>query len=61
VYDRKILSVAVALLLTSGAAHSETDVFMRAVGFALSGSDDAEAKAIDRAIAYLHTRTTCFT
>jgi hypothetical protein len=31
------------------AAHSETDVFMRAVGFALTGSDDADVKAIDRA------------
>jgi len=31
------------------AARGETDVFMRAVGFALTGSDDAESKAIDRA------------
>jgi hypothetical protein len=48
-YDRKILFFAVGFLLIAGAAHSETDVFMRAVGLALSGSDDVEAKAIDRA------------
>jgi hypothetical protein len=38
-----------ALLLVSGAAHSETDVLLRAVGFALTGSDDADPKVIDRA------------
>jgi hypothetical protein len=31
-------------------AHAETDLFMRAVGFALTGSDDADPKIIgDRA------------
>ena len=48
-HNRKILFLLVGLLLMSGAAYSETDVFMRAVGFALSGSDYAEVKAIDRA------------
>jgi hypothetical protein len=28
--------------------HAETDVLMRAVGFALTGSDDAEPKTIDK-------------
>ena len=41
--------LVVGLLLVSGVAHSETNVFMRAVGFALSGSDDAQPNAIDRA------------
>jgi hypothetical protein len=41
--------LVVGLLLVSPAAHSETDVFMRAVGFALSGRDDWQPKAIDRA------------
>jgi hypothetical protein len=45
----RAFAVVIGLLLVIGAAHSETDVFMRAVGFALTGSDDAEAKAIDRA------------
>jgi hypothetical protein len=36
-----------ALILDSGvAAHAETDVFMRTVGFALTGSDDAGTKVI---------------
>ena len=48
-HNRKILFLVVGLLLMSGAAYSETDVFMHAVGFALSGSDYAEVKAIDRA------------
>jgi hypothetical protein len=40
-----------ALILTGGVtAHGETDVFMRTVGFALTGSDDANPKVIgDRA------------
>jgi hypothetical protein len=41
--------LAIGLLLICGSARGETDVFMRAVGFALTGSDDAEPKAIDRA------------
>ena len=41
--------IAMALVLLCGTAHSATDVFMRAVGFALTGSDDAEPHAIDRA------------
>jgi hypothetical protein len=44
----RALALVVGLLLISGAANSETDVFMRAVGFALTGSDDAEPQAIDR-------------
>jgi hypothetical protein len=40
-----------ASILASGVtAHGETDVFMRTVGFALTGSDDADPKVIgDRA------------
>ena len=41
--------IAMAIVLLCGTAHSATDVFMRAVGFALTGSDDAEPQAIDRA------------
>ena len=41
--------LVIGLLLVCGVAHSETDVLMRAVGFALTGRDDAEPKAIDRA------------
>jgi hypothetical protein len=47
--DVRAFALVVGLLLVSGVAHSETDVFMRAVGFALTGSDDAEVKAVDRA------------
>jgi hypothetical protein len=36
-------------MLACTVAHSETDVFIRAVGFALTGMDDAETKVIDRA------------
>ena len=45
----RAFALVVGLLLICGVAHSESDVFMRAVGFALSGSDYAEVKAIDRA------------
>jgi hypothetical protein len=45
----RTFALVIGLLLVSCAAHSETDVFMRAVGFALTGSDDADVKAIDRA------------
>ena len=45
----RAFALVAGLLLVSGAAHSETDVFMRAVGFALTGSDDKDVKAIDRA------------
>src|SRR5215472_1289497 len=49
-YRRSSKALLVGLLLISGVAHSETDdVFMRAVGFALTGRDDVEPKAIDRA------------
>ena len=41
--------IAMAIVLLCGTTHSATDVFMRAVGFALTGSDDAEPQAIDRA------------
>src|ERR1700738_410534 len=41
--------LAAGFLLICGATRGETDVFLRAVGFALTGSDDAEPKAIDRA------------
>jgi hypothetical protein len=44
----RIATCALALTLGCVAAHAEIDVFMRAVGFALTGSDDAEPKAIDR-------------
>jgi hypothetical protein len=40
--DVRAFALVVGLLLVSGVAHSETDVCMRAVGFALTGSDDAE-------------------
>ena len=42
-------SVYVCLILGVSALHAETDVLLRAVGFAVTGSDDAEPKAIDRA------------
>jgi hypothetical protein len=42
-------ALAISLLLISGAAWGEVDVLMRAVGFALTGSDEADPKAIDRA------------
>ena len=32
-----------SILASSVTAHAETDVFMRTVGFALTGSDDADA------------------
>jgi hypothetical protein len=41
----RALTLGVGLLI-SGAAHSETDVFMRAVGFALTGRDDVDPKVI---------------
>src|SRR5262249_23471252 len=47
--DVRALALVVGLLLLCGTARSATDVFMRAVGFALTGSDDAEPQAIDRA------------
>ena len=47
--DVRAFALVIGLLLICGAAHSETDVFMRAVGFALTGNDNYEAKAIDRA------------
>jgi hypothetical protein len=47
--DVRAFALMVGLLLLCGTAHSATDVFMRAVGFALSGSDDAEPQPIDRA------------
>ena len=33
--------LVIGLLLVCGAAHSETDVLLRTVGFALTGNDDA--------------------
>jgi hypothetical protein len=36
-------------ILFAGQATAEVDAFMRAVGFALTGSDNTEPKAIDRA------------
>jgi hypothetical protein len=47
--SRSAIILAVGLLSLSRPAWSQLDVFMRAVGFALTGSDDAEPKAIDRA------------
>jgi len=41
--------VATGLMLVVVPARGEPDVFMRAVGYALTGSDNAEPKAIDRA------------
>ena len=35
-----------SILASSVTAHAETDVFMRTVGFALTGSDDANPKVI---------------
>jgi hypothetical protein len=46
---RILAACTLALMLFADvAARGETDVFMRAVGFALTGSDDAAPKAIDR-------------
>jgi hypothetical protein len=42
--------VLASILASDVTAHAETDVFMRIVGFALTGSDDADPKVIgDRA------------
>ena len=38
--------ILASILATSVTAHAETDVFMRTVGFALTGSDDAAPKVI---------------
>jgi hypothetical protein len=47
---RTIAACSLALMLACGIARGETDVFMRAVGFALTGSDDADPKVVgDRA------------
>src|SRR5262249_13836436 len=47
---RTIAIGTVALMLACGTvAHSEADVFMRAVGFAFTGGDDWEPKVVDRA------------
>ena len=44
---RMATACLLALILANGvAAHAETDVFMRTVGFALTGSDDADPKLI---------------
>ena len=40
---RMAATCVLASILASGVtAHAETDVFMRTVGFALTGSDDAD-------------------
>jgi len=44
---RCAIALAFGLLLVCP-ARAETDVFMRAVGFALTGNDDVEPKTIDR-------------
>jgi hypothetical protein len=44
-----IALVVCSSLVTVSANATEPDVFMRAVGFALTGSDDADPRAIDRA------------
>ena len=41
-----VVLCALTSALISSAAHSETDMFMRAVGFALTGSDDADPRVI---------------
>ena len=48
---RMAATCVLASILASGVtAHAETDVFMRTVGFALTGRDDADPKVIgDRA------------
>jgi hypothetical protein len=43
---RILAACALALTLVGGVARAETDVFLRAVGFALTGSDDADPKVI---------------
>jgi hypothetical protein len=45
----RIIAACAFVLIWIVAAHGEPDVFMRAVGFALTGSDDADPKIIDRA------------
>jgi hypothetical protein len=42
-----------SILASSVTAHAETDVFMRAVGFALTGSDGADPKVIGDEEIYL--------
>jgi phenylpropionate dioxygenase-like ring-hydroxylating dioxygenase large terminal subunit len=42
----RALALVVGLLLVCGVARSETDVLLRTVGFALTGSDDVEPKVI---------------
>jgi hypothetical protein len=44
-----VVIMAAGLMLACSPVRGEPDVFMRAVGFALTGSDNAEPKAIDRA------------
>jgi hypothetical protein len=57
---RIIAACALALMLLAGVARGEPDVFMRAVGFALTGSDDAEPKVIDRANCVFAVKTDIF-
>ena len=45
----RIITACILTLLAIPTARGETNVFMRAVGFALTGSDDAEPRVIDRA------------
>ena len=42
----RAFALAVGLILVCGVARSEPDVLLRAVGFALTGSDDADPKVI---------------
>jgi len=42
-----------SILASSVTAHAETDVFMRTVGFALTGSDDAAPKVIGNRAKYV--------
>ena len=48
---RMVAARVLALILAGGVTgHAETDVFMRTVGFALTGNDNADPKVIgDRA------------
>jgi hypothetical protein len=47
---RMATTCALAIMTSGVTAHPETDVFMRTVGFARTGSDDADPKLIgDRA------------
>ena len=45
---RRIVPLSLSMLLMSPAAFAGSDTFLQAVGFALTGTDSAEVKVVDR-------------